>query len=81
MRCEINHLDDFLVSNYPLILRVQIKSFIILAVLRRSVQRVCRAHLCVIAAAGNTAPFEEMSQRWRAVVNALSDLTDPRFKP
>ena len=29
---------------------------------------------------GNTAPFEEMSQRWRAVGNTVSDLTGPRFK-
>ena len=30
---------------------------------------------------GNTAPFEEMSQRWRAVGNTVFDLTDPRFEP
>ena len=30
---------------------------------------------------GNTAPFEEMSQRWRAVGNTASDLTGPRFEP
>ena len=30
---------------------------------------------------GNTAPFEEMSQRWRAVDNTVSDLTGPRFEP
>ena len=30
---------------------------------------------------GNTAPFEEMSQRWRAVSNTVSDLTGPRFEP
>ena len=29
---------------------------------------------------GNTASFEEMSQRWRAVGNTVSDLTDPRFE-
>ena len=28
---------------------------------------------------GNTAPFEEMLQRWRAVGNTLFDLTSPRF--
>ena len=43
--------------------KIQIKPFIILAVLRRSVQRVGGAHLRVIAPTGNTAPFEEMSQR------------------
>ena len=30
------------------------------------------AHLCDIAPAGNTAPLE-MSQRWRAVGNIISD--------
>ena len=30
---------------------------------------------------GNTALFEEMSQRWRAVGNTRSDLTGPRFEP
>ena len=30
---------------------------------------------------GNTAPFEEMSQRWRAVGNTVTDLTSPRFAP
>ena len=28
----------------------------------------------------NTAPFEEMLQRWQAVGNTVSDLTGPRFK-
>ena len=39
------------------------------------------AHFHVIAPANNTAPFEEMSQRWRAVGNTVSDLTGPRFEP
>ena len=30
---------------------------------------------------GNTASFEEMLQRWRAVNNTVSDLTGPRFEP
>ena len=34
------------------------------------------ASLC----AGNTAPFEEMLQRWQAVSNTVSDLTSPRFE-
>ena len=34
-----------------------------------------RGHLRIIAPAGNTAPFEEMLQRWRAVGNTVSDLT------
>ena len=29
----------------------------------------------------STASFEEMSQRWRAVGNTVSDLTGPRFEP
>ena len=29
----------------------------------------------------NTAPFEEMLQRWRSVGNTVSDLTGPRFEP
>ena len=38
-----------------------------------------RAYLRVIAPAGNTAPFE-MSQRWRAVGKAVSDLTCPSVR-
>ena len=30
---------------------------------------------------GNTARFEKMSQRWRAVGNTVSDLTSPRLEP
>ena len=30
---------------------------------------------------GNTASFEEMSQRWQAVGNTLFGLTGPRFEP
>ena len=30
---------------------------------------------------GNTAFFEEMSQRWQAVGNTVSALTGPRFEP
>ena len=30
---------------------------------------------------GNTAPFEEMSQRWQALGNTVPDLTGPRFEP
>ena len=29
----------------------------------------------------NTALFEKMSKRWRAVGNTVSELTGPRFKP
>ena len=62
-------------------LKLKIKSFVIFAVLRRSVQRVCGAHFHVIAIAGNTAPFEEMLQRWQAVGSTVSDLSGPRFEP
>ena len=58
----------------------QIKSFTTLAVLGRSVYRVCVAHLSVFSLPGNTATFEEMLQRWQAVVNTLSDLTGLRFE-
>ena len=30
---------------------------------------------------GNTAPFEEMSPRWRAIGNTVFDLAGSRFKP
>ena len=30
---------------------------------------------------GNTAPFEELSLRWLAVGNTVSDLTGPKFEP
>ena len=30
---------------------------------------------------GKTAPFEEMSQRWRAVANTVADLIASRFEP
>ena len=30
---------------------------------------------------GNTASIEEMSQRWQAVGNTVSNLTGPRFEP
>ena len=52
----------------------------ILAVIRRT----CNEFAGTISASlrpGNTAPFEEMSQRWRAVGNTVSDLTGPRFEP
>ena len=56
----------------------KIKSFIILAVLRRSVKRVDGGPSL---RPGNTASFEEISQRRQAVGNIVSDLTGPRFKP
>ena len=61
--------------------KYQLKSFKILAELRQSVWRVCGIHLCVIAPAGNTAPFEKMWQQWRTVGNTVSALTGPRFEP
>ena len=45
----------------------------------RSGWGACGVHLHVIAP-GNTAFFEEISQRWRAVGNTESNLTGPRFE-
>ena len=39
----------------------------------------CGTNLRAIAPAGNTTPFERMSQRWRTVSNIVSDLTSSRF--
>ena len=39
-----------------------------------------RAHLRVFAP-GSTVPFEEMSQRWRAIGNTVSTLIDLIFEP
>ena len=44
-------------------------------------QQIGEAYLRIIVPAGNTAPFEEMLQRWRAVGNTVSHLTGPRFEP
>ena len=38
-------------------------------------------HLRVIAFAGNTARLDQMSQRWQAFGNTVSDLTGLRFEP
>ena len=46
------------------------------AKLDRSVKLVDGAHLRVVAPAGNTAPFEEMSYRWRSVGNIASGFID-----
>ena len=61
-------------------LEPHIKSFTILAALRRSVKRVCRAYLHIIVPEGYTAPFEEMLQRWQAIGKTAFDLTGPRFE-
>ena len=58
----------------------QIKSFIILAVLRESVYRVCWAHLRVIAP-GQHSSFQRNVAAVRAVGHTVSDLTGPRFEP
>ena len=49
--------------------------------IRRTPLRVCGARLRVIAPSDCTPPFAEMSQRWRAVGNTVSDLTGPKFEP
>ena len=57
----------------------QIISFVILAVLRRSLLRVRGSHLSVILPAGNTDTFK-MLQRWQPVGSTVSDLIGPRFE-
>ena len=59
------------------------KSFIILYLLyyAEAFNNFFWAHPRVIAPTGNTAPFEEMLQRWQAVGNTVSNLTGPRFEP
>ena len=59
--------------------KYQIKSFNIRAVLRRSVQGVGRP-VSVSLRLGNTAPFQEVLQRWRAVGNTVFDLTGSSFE-
>ena len=59
---------------------IKIKSFTVKVVLRQSVLRVFGPHLLVIKPASNIASFKEMSRRWRAVGNTVSDLTEPRFE-
>ena len=53
------------------------KTFIILAVIRRSVQRVCGP----ISAALRLGNSEETSQRWRAIGNTVSDLIGQGIEP
>ena len=53
--------------------------FVILTVLRRSVQLVCEAHLFVIAHVQHgVVAFEEMSQRWRVIGDVVFHLTGRR---
>ena len=52
----------------------EIKSFTILAVLRRRVERVCGAHLCVIAPGQHSCSF-------RRNVAAVASLTTPDMNP
>ena len=56
----------------------QIKSFIIVTVLRRSVNELA-GPISPSLRLGNTAPFKKMSQRRRAVSNTVSDLTGPNL--
>ena len=39
------------------------------------------AHFQVIGPCQIIAPFQEMLQGWRAIGNAVSNFTDPRFEP
>ena len=77
MQCKKQHYKTKTIC----LLLVFSNKIIIFAVLCRSVERVCEAHLCSIAPADKTALFEEMLQQWQANGNTLSDLTGPRFKP
>ena len=43
-------------------------------------QQVRWAHLSVTARVGNTIPFQELSQQWRAVGKTVSNLTGLRFE-
>ena len=69
-------------DSYCLFLKDQIKSNLSLYSLYYA--EACNELAGPISASlrpGNTAPFEEMSQRWRAVGNTVSDLTGLRFEP
>ena len=55
----------------------QIKYFNILTEACNEIAGPTSASLCP----GSTALYEEMSQRWRAIGNTASDLTDLRFEP
>ena len=54
---------------------IEMKSFIILAILRS------RVLVLRVIVPGNTAPFKEMLQLWLAVGDAVSDLTSSIFEP
>ena len=60
----------------------RIKSFIILALLRRSEQRVCEAHLRIIAS-GQHSSFRNKCRSCAElfVGNTVSDLARPRLEP
>ena len=64
----------FLIGCSETVKDILIKSFIVLVVLRRSVQRVCGGHLRAITPASNTALLEKMSQRWRDDGNTVYNL-------
>ena len=58
----------------------QIKSFIIITVFRDACNEFAGPTSASLRP-GNTAFFEKMLRRWRAVGNFVSNLTDPRFEP
>ena len=59
----------------------QIKCLFILAVFRQSVYNEFAGFISRSLRPRNTASFEELSQRWRAVGNTVFDLTGQRFEP
>ena len=58
----------------------QIRSFIILVYYAEACNELAEP-ISASLRPGNTAPFKEISQRWQAVGNTVSDLTGPRFEP
>ena len=75
MRCTENN--DIIFGVHPQI--KPIKSFVVLAVIRRSLQRVGGAHLRVIAP-GQHSSFRRNVAAVPAVGKTVSDLTGPRFE-
>ena len=80
--CVLDSTSDSYVVEHEYLRRIQYQSNL-------SLHSLCDAEVCyecvgLIPASlrpGNTAPFEKMSRRWRAVGNTSSDLTGSKFEP
>ena len=59
----------------------QIKSFIMHAVIRRSITSFQAEAIYASLRPGNLAPFEKTLQQWLAVGNIVSNLTCSRLEP